>query len=99
MNVAEQNEVKTIADLSVNQYFDHYLTEVFPEQLRRFATAHNQDAEAHEPVFEVHKKTCPTKATVDRWKWMIAGGSAVIGAVVGAVASHAGAIFHALVGG
>jgi len=32
---------------TIQQYFDHYLEAVFPDQLTRAITAHNQDVEAH----------------------------------------------------
>ena len=31
----------------IQQYFDHYLGQVFPDQLKQAITAHNQDVEAH----------------------------------------------------
>ena len=47
MDAADKTEVKTISELTIRQFFDHYLDEVFPGQLDRIIRAHNADAEAH----------------------------------------------------
>lgn len=74
---------QTVVDASkvvVNEYFDHYLTEVFPKTLDRMFAGHNSDINAH-PV--QMKALFDTKKKVDRWTWMIAGMSALFGTVVG----------------
>ena len=43
----EPKEVETIAELAIRRFFDHYLDNVFPEQLDRVIHAHNADAGAH----------------------------------------------------
>lgn len=43
LNKQQRQEVKDIAELEVRRYFDHYLREVFPKQLR----AHDQNVFAH----------------------------------------------------
>lgn len=40
-------KMKMIAQLEVRESFDHYLTEIFPEQLERIIAAHNKDVTAH----------------------------------------------------
>jgi len=83
----EHQAVLDIAKLAVNEYFDHYLSEVFPRQMDRMFAAHNVDMTSHPEMFTTLFKT---KARVDRWTWMIAGMSALIGVVMtsGAVLYH-----------
>ena len=81
LSAAEHQSVVDIADLAVNRYFDHYLSDVFPEQLGRMFSSHNQDAEAHAPRFKIHEGGCETRRRLDRFVWMVAGGSAVGGFV------------------
>jgi hypothetical protein len=85
-----------MARLCVHEYFDHYLTDIFPQQTRALFAAHNQDAEAHDPRFSIHTKNCPTARRVDRLKWMIAGGSVVAGATMTLLVEHLPAILKAL---
>ena len=47
MAATERKPRVTAADRSVRRYFDHYLSEVFPDQLERAITSHNQDVSAH----------------------------------------------------
>lgn len=42
-----KTEMETTAELVVRRFFDHYLDEVFPEQLAQMITAHNNDVNAH----------------------------------------------------
>jgi hypothetical protein len=79
MTPAEHQQIMDIAELQVNKYFDHYLTDVFPDQMIRMFGNHNQDAEAHNPRFVVHLKTCPTQQRLNKVMWTLAGGSAVVG--------------------
>ena len=85
MTPSEHQQTVDIAQLVVNQYFDHYLTDVFPGQMREMFAAHNQDAEAHEPRLGSLVKM---KRQIDRLKWMIAGGSAVAGFVGALIVQH-----------
>lgn len=50
LNKQQRDEVKDIAELAVRQYFDHYLTEVFPQQVKAFdqkLRAHDVNVFAH----------------------------------------------------
>ena len=47
MNPADCEKTKLVARVEVQDYFNHYLEEVFPEQLERSITAHNLDVTAH----------------------------------------------------
>jgi hypothetical protein len=82
-----------IARLQVHEYFDHYLTDVFPQQIVGIMRAHNQDAEAHEPrvapLNRMHRQ-------FTKYKWMVLGGVAVLGFVGGVLAPHIPAIIKAL---
>ena len=96
MNIIERQQVIDLCDLQINRYFDHYLTTVFPHQIEAMFAAHNQDAEAHDPRFEIHLDACPTKKRMDKWKWMMLGGSAVAGVVGTLLVEHLGAVIRAL---
>lgn len=75
MTPAQHQETVDVAKVVVNEYFDYYLTEVFPQQMDRLFKNHNQDAEAHEPILEPLLRM---KKKVDRTFWMITGGVAVV---------------------
>ena len=79
MTPEEHQATVDTAKVAINEYFDHYLGEVFPKQMDRMFAGHNADIEAH-PV--QMKALFNTKKKVDRWTWMIAGMSALIGTVV-----------------
>lgn len=82
MNDDTRKEVEEIAELKVHQYFDHYLTEVFPVQVHQVIRAHDRDVTAHAALLDVHQKTCAPGKRLRRVLYMIAGASAVVGAVV-----------------
>jgi hypothetical protein len=66
-----------VAEVMVNRYFDHYLTDVFPQQMELLLKTHNADEGAHKGTIR----------KIHRGGWMIAGVSAFIAAAgaVGAV--------------
>jgi hypothetical protein len=47
LSKTDAEQVSTIAELEVRRYFDHYLTEVFPGQVKAVVDAHNNDPNAH----------------------------------------------------
>ncbi len=47
MNHEDCDKTRLIAKVEIQDYFNHYLEEVFPEQLERSITAHNLDVTAH----------------------------------------------------
>lgn len=47
MNIEDCKKVELVAQVKVQEYFNHYLEKVFPEQLERSITAHNLDVTAH----------------------------------------------------
>lgn len=49
MTSADRKEVEMVAKLAAQQFFSHYLEEVFPAQLTAAVTAHNRDVTAHAP--------------------------------------------------
>lgn len=63
LNETDKQEVQMIAELEVRQYFDHYLTEIFPKQLAVTLEAHDQNCGAHGSI---------TKR-FERFKWMLIG--------------------------
>ncbi len=64
----------------IQAYFDHYLTQVYPEQLKRAFDQHNADPKAHPVAFRMIAKT---SRRVNRSMWLLAGGSAVAGFLLG----------------
>jgi hypothetical protein len=93
MTAAEHQQMVDIARLQVHEYFDHYLTEVFPTQICSIIDAHDKDGMAH----EVRIGPLDTmKRSFYRYKWMILGGVAVLGFVGGVLAPHIPAIIKAL---
>jgi hypothetical protein len=97
MNPAEHQAVVDVAKVVVNEYFDHYLTEVWPKQIGIMLSSHNNDALAHDPRFVIHTLTCPMKRKMDHLKWMVAGGAAVAGVAGTLITEHIGAIIRALI--
>ncbi len=47
MNHEDCEKTRLIAKVEIQDYFNHYLEEVFPEQLERSIVAHNLDTTAH----------------------------------------------------
>lgn len=47
MDEKDCKKVELVAEITVRRFFDHYLNEVFPEQLTATITAHNSDVTAH----------------------------------------------------
>ena len=80
MTPEEHQATVDIAKVAINEYFDHYLSEVFPKQMDRMFAGHNSDINAHPEQMTALFKT---KKKVDRWTWMFAGMSALFGMVVG----------------
>jgi hypothetical protein len=80
MTPADHQQVVDIAKVVVNEYFDHYLSEVFPQQLDRMFTSHNESVEAHPKQFATLAKT---KRKVDRATWMILGVTTLVAALGG----------------
>ena len=87
MTGPERQQIMDIADLAINRYFDHYLTEVFPDQLDRLMKSHNADGGAHPTQFAT---LAATSSKVSQVTWMVAGMSALLGfaLTVGALASY-----------
>jgi len=93
MNAADRKQVIDISRLQVHEYFDHYLTDVFPQQMDAIIEGHNQDAEAHEPRLSSLVKT---QQQFNRLKWVMVGGSAVVGIVSGILLRYGPIIIKAL---
>lgn len=70
----ERDEAKDIAELKVRQYFDSYLRDVFPTQVKQMLQEHNNDPEAHDGVAK----------KVSRAQWLITGAMTVMGLGTGA---------------
>jgi predicted phage gp36 major capsid-like protein len=95
MTPTQHQEMVDVAKVHINEYFDHYLTDVFPKQMDRLFKAHNQDAEAHGPLILPLQKS---ERRGRKFVWMILGGAAVLGGLVTLAADHAGAILRVLAG-
>lgn len=74
LNDGQRDEVKDIAELKVRQYFDAYLENVFPTQVKQMLLEHNNDPEAHDGVAK----------KVSRAQWLITGAMTVMGLGTGA---------------
>lgn len=70
----ERSETEDIAELKVRRYFDNYLENVFPAQVKQMLQEHNNDPEAHDGVAK----------KVSRAQWLITGASLVMGVGTGA---------------
>ena len=80
MTPEDHQSVVDVSKVVVNEYFDHYLTEVFPKTMDRLFSGHNSDINAHP---EQMTALFRNKKRVDRWTWMFAGMSAMFGTAVG----------------
>ena len=78
--ISEQ-QAHDIAELEVNRYFDHYLTEVFPKQVDRLFAAHNTDATAHPTLVPTHVESCKWGKLFTKARLLIAGVCLAGGAV------------------
>jgi hypothetical protein len=78
MSPEELREMSDLAKLRIHEYFDHYLTDTFPAQMRGMFAAHNADIGAHQAQFRLQEKTCLPGRKINRVMWMVAGGVAVI---------------------
>jgi hypothetical protein len=76
LNVAQHREVRQIAKIEVQEYFDHYQEKVFPEQLRMIMDHHNSDIDAHGGI----------RIKTSRIVWMLLGASLVGGSAAGGIA-------------
>ena len=84
----EEKRVEMIAEITVRRYFDHYLEEVWPEQLTTAITAHNKDITAHVQQIQIAIKA----ESSHRKLWLIglvlavgAGGGVGVAKVVAAI--------------
>ena len=56
MDERDCKKVELVAEVTVRRFFDHYLDEIFPEQLKRTIVAHNQDVTAHSEQIKIAVK-------------------------------------------
>ena len=91
MTPEEHQAVEDIARLNVHVYFDHYLTDIFPRQIKEILGSHNQDAEAHDVRIAPLEKS---RRKMTRLVWMILGGSVVVGAIGGVLVEHLPQLFR-----
>jgi hypothetical protein len=59
------------AELKVRRYFDHYLDNVLPKQLKQVVKAHDESSEAHGGIVPKFSK----------FKWLLVGFSLAAGGV------------------
>lgn len=71
LSVADREEIQVRIQLAIEQYFNHYLTEVLPETLDRALTAHDQNCGAHGGVAK----------KVERYRWWILGAAFGVGLI------------------
>lgn len=84
-------KMELIADATVQKFFNHYLTEIFPEQLAKVIAAHNCDVTAH-----AEQISAKVEVAVGRLKlWIIAlifaggvGGGVGLSRVLAAFVGH-----------
>ena len=82
MTPEDRQQTIDIVNLAIHKYFDHYLTDTFPAQMDRLFDHHNSDTDAHPAPFQALTQT---SGRVNRAVWMLAGGSAVIGVIIGGI--------------
>ena len=74
-------KMELVAENTVQKFFNHYLTEVFPEQLAAAITAHNKDVTAHKQ--QIKGAVRAESARIKLWLMgLIFGGGAGAGALV-----------------
>lgn len=73
---SEKQEIKDAAELEVRRYFDHYLMEVFPDQVKQIVQQHNLSPKAHGGV----------ERRLNKVLWMIAGSAVAAGGTTAGVA-------------
>ncbi len=71
---SERMESKDIAELEVRRYFDAYLQDVFPAQVKMYIDGHNTSPDAHDGVAKAFSRA----------RWIITGAAAVAGLGAGA---------------
>lgn len=71
---ANCKKMEMVAELKVQQFFNHYLQEVFPEQLTAAITAHNQDVTAHTPQIKGAVETATARLKLWVYGLMFGGG-------------------------
>jgi len=77
MNMAtngRKTRTEQIAELTVRKFFDHYLDEVFPQQLTAAITAHNKDVTAHEKQIKTKIQTEVQRLKIWIFGLIFAGG-------------------------
>lgn len=47
LNSKQRQEAQDVSELTVRRYFDHYLTEVFPKQIKEAIRTHDQNVFSH----------------------------------------------------
>ena len=78
----KRDDMVDLIRLQIHEYFDHYLTEVFPEQVGTIVGAHDKDIEAHAGQLEPLKKAA---RMMDRTRWMLLGAMAILGGLLSLV--------------
>lgn len=68
------DKMKMIAQLEVRESFDHYLTEIFPEQLERIIAAHNCDVAAHSTQIRIAVRDESTRVKLWLYGFVFVGG-------------------------
>jgi len=76
MTPEERREMEAVAELTVQRFFNHYLTEVWPEQLAMSITAHNSDVSAHAPQIKSAVSAATDKLKVWTLGLVFSGGVA-----------------------
>jgi len=73
-----------IAELVVRRYFDGYLQNVFPEQVKALKHHTHNTIEAHDASDEAHGSV---ERRFSKLFWMLLGGSMVVGSGLGLAAT------------
>lgn len=76
----EMRQVEQIAELAVRQYFDHYLTDVFPQQVRAIREHTHLMVERHDQSDRAHGSV---ERRFNRLVWLTAGMAAAGGTGLG----------------
>lgn len=78
----DEQRVRELAELEVRRYFDHYLQDVLPQQLKALKHHTHTTVEAHDNSPDAHGGV---EKKVNRFMWMLLGGATFVGGSVGAL--------------
>ncbi len=77
MDTEDCKKVELVAEVTVRRFFDHYLNEVFPQQLEIAITAHNKDVTAHVEQIQIAVRAESSRIKLWLCSLLVTGGGGV----------------------